>query len=387
MEEGYDNNVQPGSCPEEENDYGASQYVNNLLHSEWEGEEMEDPGFNLADLTPEEREVYELKMQLQEKRQNVCDTSLFNEAQTAQPVAVKIRRRRDLKGHLTKVYAMDWCTDARHVLSASQDSRLLVWDTYSGNKIHAIELKCSWVMCCSYAPSGNYVASGGLDNVCSVYDLNDEEGNLSGKAIKVLTGHDGYLGECQFLSDKQILTSSGDHMCILWDIATGHQITALKDHQGEVDCLSVLPDNNTFLSGSTDMTVKLWDLREGMCKQTLVGHQSDVVDCKWLSNGNNFVTASDDGIVRLFDIRSDQEIAQYSYEYPQAGVSCVDTSLSGRIIFAGYDDFNVILWDTLLGELVAVLSEHGAKVSCLGVDKDGVALCTGSWDNLLKIWN
>ena len=40
MEEGYDNNVQPGSCPEEENDYGASQYVNNLLHSEWEGEVM-----------------------------------------------------------------------------------------------------------------------------------------------------------------------------------------------------------------------------------------------------------------------------------------------------------------------------------------------------------
>ena len=29
--------------------------------------------------------------------------------------------------------------------------------------------------------SGNYVASGGLDNVCSVYDLNDEEGNLCGK--------------------------------------------------------------------------------------------------------------------------------------------------------------------------------------------------------------
>ena len=68
---------------------------------------MEDPGFNLADLTPEEREVYDLKMQLQEKRQDVCDTSLFNEAQTAQPVTVKIRRRRDLKGHLTKVCSLE----------------------------------------------------------------------------------------------------------------------------------------------------------------------------------------------------------------------------------------------------------------------------------------
>ena len=124
-----------------------------------------------------------------------------------------------------------------------------------------------------------------------------------------------------------------------------------------------------------------------MCKQTLVGHTSDVVDVKWLTNGCSFVAASDDGIVRLFDIRADQEISQYSYEFPAAGVSSVDTSYSGRIIFAGYDDFNVILWDTLLGEPLAVLSSHQAKVSCLGVDKDGVTLCTGSWDSTLKIWN
>lgn len=282
---------------------------------------------------------------------------------------------------------MEWSQDARHVLSASQDSRLLVWDTYSGNKIHAIELKCSWVMCCSYAPSGKLVASGGLDNVCSVYDLTDEDSSLSGRAIRVLSGHDGYLGECQFLSDQQILTSSGDHMCVLWDISTGQQITALKDHEGEVDTIAVLPDNNTFLSGSTDAMVKMWDLREGMCKQTLVGHESDVVDIEWLSNGNNFVTASDDGWVRLFDIRSDQVLTTYGYEEPYAGVSCVDSSMSGRVVFAGYDDFNVIAWDLLKGEDLATLSEHGGKISCLNVDKDGVTLCTGSWDNLLKTWN
>jgi hypothetical protein len=64
---------------------------------------MEDPGVNLADLTPEEREAYELKLQLQELREAKCDSSLFEKAEDAQPVTVKIRRRRDLKGHLTKV--------------------------------------------------------------------------------------------------------------------------------------------------------------------------------------------------------------------------------------------------------------------------------------------
>lgn len=38
-------------------------------------------------------------------------------------------------------------------------------------KVHAIPLRSSWVMTCAYAPSGAYVACGGLDNVCSIYSL------------------------------------------------------------------------------------------------------------------------------------------------------------------------------------------------------------------------
>jgi len=55
-------------------------------------------------------------------------------------------------------------------------------------------------------------------------------------------------------------------------------------------------------------------------------------------------------------------------------------------LFAGYDDFNCNVWDTLKGERVGVLAAHENRVSCLGVSSDGNALCTGSWDSLLKIW-
>lgn len=32
------------------------------------------------------------------------------------------------------------------------------------------------------------------------------------------------------------------------------------------------------------------------------------------------------------------------------------------------------------------LDQHRNRVSCIGVNVDGTALCTGSWDNMLKIW-
>lgn len=140
--------------------------------------------------------------------------------------------RRTLKGHLAKIYAMQWATDKRHLVSASQDGKLLVWDAFSTNKIYAIPLRSSWVMTCAYAPSGNFVASGGLDNICSLFSLIKKEAPV--RPARELTGHTGYLSCCRFLSDNQILTSSGDTTCVLWDVDAGVKMSEFTDHTGDV---------------------------------------------------------------------------------------------------------------------------------------------------------
>jgi guanine nucleotide-binding protein G(I)/G(S)/G(T) subunit beta-1 len=153
-----------------------------------------------------------------------------------------IKVRRTLKGHLAKIYAMSWANDRRHLVSASQDGKLLVWDAYTTNKIFAISLRSSWVMTCAYSPSGNFVASGGLDNMCSVFRLNSSSNyqyqtnsNVDvSKPARELIAHAGYLSCCRFLSDSQILTSSGDTTCILWDIDANAKIKEFADHTGDV---------------------------------------------------------------------------------------------------------------------------------------------------------
>ena len=37
--------------------------------------------------------------------------------------------------------------------------------------------------------------------------------------------------------------------------------------------------------------------------------------------------------------------------------------------------------------VAGVLAGHDNRVSCLGITEDGMAVCTGSWDSFLKIWN
>jgi hypothetical protein len=145
---------------------------------------------------------------------------------------VVMKVRRVLKGHLAKIYSMHWSADKRHLVSASQDGKLIVWDAYTTNKVQAIPLRSSWVMTCAYAPSGNFVACGGLDNVCSIYNLRSREGPV--RPARELSAHTGYLSCCRFINDRQILTSSGDMSCMLWDIDAGIKIEEFNDHTGDV---------------------------------------------------------------------------------------------------------------------------------------------------------
>merc|ERR1712008_568375 len=308
-------------------------------------------------------EAEQLKNAIRDGRKTACDTTLAQAAGTMEPIGrIQMRTRRTLRGHLSKIYAMHWGADSScssNLVSASQDGKLIVWGSYSTNKVHAIPLRSSWVMTCAYAPSGSFVACGGLDNICSIYSLKNREGNV--RVSRELPGHTGYLSCCRFLDDNKIVTSSGDMTCALWDIETGQQSTTYTGHTG--------------------------DIRDGMCKQTFPGHESDINAVTFFPHGTAFCTGSDDATVKLYDIRADQELAQYSHDNIICGVTSVAFSKSGRLLMAGYDDFNVNVWDTLRVKRAGVLAGHDNRVSCLGVTEDGMAVCTGSWDSFLKIWN
>jgi guanine nucleotide-binding protein G(I)/G(S)/G(T) subunit beta-1 len=197
------------------------------------------------------REAESLKEKIRAKKESSADTSrtyliptlnleralrsslVRAMAQEVDPLPrIVMRPRRTLRGHLAKIYAMHWAADRRHLVSASQDGKLIVWDAYTTNKVHAIPLRSSWVMTCAYSPSGNFVACGGLDNICSIYNLNSKQEGVKG--ARELSAHSGYLSCCRFINDRQIVTSSGDMTCMLWDIEAGVRIVEFNDHTGDV---------------------------------------------------------------------------------------------------------------------------------------------------------
>uniref|UniRef100_H9G9Z9 G protein subunit beta 1 n=1 Tax=Anolis carolinensis TaxID=28377 RepID=H9G9Z9_ANOCA len=310
----------------------------------------------MSELDQLRQEAEQLKNQIRDARKACADATLAQITANIDPVGrIQMRTRRTLRGHLAKIYAMHWGTDSRLLVSASQDGKLIIWDSYTTNKVRTILL--TWATCQWIPKTSNFLLTRTVVVrvflVCLLHTQNDF-----------------------FFRDSA-----------LWDIETGQQTTTFTGHTGDVMSLSLAPDSKCFVSGACDASAKLWDVREGMCRQTFTGHESDINAICFFPNGNAFATGSDDATCRLFDLRADQELMVYSHDNIICGITSVAFSKSGRLLLAGYDDFNCNVWDTLKADRAGVLAGHDNRVSCLGVTDDGMAVATGSWDSFLKIWN
>ena len=85
--------------------------------------------------------------------------------------ALKLKERKLFKGHTDKITALAWSGDSSRLLTASMDNSLIIWDSMSANKLYTIKMPSRYILCCGYSQSGNLVASGGLDNMCTVCKL------------------------------------------------------------------------------------------------------------------------------------------------------------------------------------------------------------------------
>jgi len=304
---------------------------------------------------------------------------------------LNLRQLRVLDGHFGKIYGMQWSNSSHDIVSASQDGQLVIWDPIKAKKKESILLTSSWVMTCTWSPSGYYVASGGLDNICTIHRLTSGEysgGSCERDTYQELSHHEGYISCCRFITDAEILTSSGDSTCILWDVEKRMPKLTFSDHIGDIMGISLNEGRTLFVSGSCDSTAKVFDPRSGpCCNMTFTGHMSDINAVKFFPNGKSFCTGSDDSSCMIFDLRARCQIGYFTDERNRCGVTSVCFSRSGKFMFSGNDSNYANIWDVVSNDLIGPLTGHTNRVAAVDLSYDGTAVCTASWDKFLRIWS
>ncbi|RZC79878.1 hypothetical protein C5167_042453 [Papaver somniferum] len=217
----------------------------------------------------------------------------------------------------------------------------------------------------------------------------------------MLSGHKGYASSCQYVPNKDadLITSSGDQTCVLWDMTTGQRVSVFSGESPSGHTADVLRYH--WISRSMH---RIYLFLVHLTQQLVCGIAAKVLElsvhirpkgrcehCKIFPDGQRFGTGSDDGACRLFDVRTGMSSRStisntMMVVYQQ---NSIGFSISGRLLFVGYSNGDCYVWGTSLAKVVLNLgslqNSHNGRISCLGLSADGSALCTGCWDIDLKV--
>jgi nucleoside phosphorylase len=132
-----------------------------------------------------------------------------------------------------------------------------------------------WVRACAVTPDGRHVVSASQDKTLKVWEL------ASGRSVATLAGHTHYVSACAVTPDgRHVISASQDQTLKVWELGSGRAVATLQGHTHWVTACAVTPDGRHVVSASLDKTLKVWELATSTCRLT---HRGDAAYSQSLS--------------------------------------------------------------------------------------------------------
>ncbi|MDX2263668.1 MAG: WD40 repeat domain-containing protein [Hyphomicrobiales bacterium] len=298
-----------------------------------------------------------------------------------------------LEGHEDVVNAVAVSSDAKTVVSGSEDKTVKLWEVETGKLIRTFAGSTS-VNAVAILPDGKTIVSGSGE-----YRENDDNVRLweagTGKLIRTLGGHGDLVTAVAVTGDgKTIVSGSCDQAIILWDVGTGKSIRVLTNPndnpqpqegvENYIFDLTISEDGKIIVSGTRFNEAILWDVGTGNLIHSFK-HERHVYTVAILPDGKTIVSGSGDKTVKLWDARTGKLIR--TLEGHKSAVRAVAVSPDGKTVVSGSEDATLKLWDAATGSLVHTLEGHMSVVRAAAFAPDGKTVVSGSNDKTLKLWD
>jgi WD40 repeat protein len=110
------------------------------------------------------------------------------------------------------------------------------------------------VLSFAISPDSKTLVSGSLDTTIKVWDL------ASGKAVRTLDGHWGWVKSLLISRDGQNLVSASYKVIKVWNLATGAEVHTLNGHVDLINTIALSRDGQTLVSGGEDRKIHVWGI-------------------------------------------------------------------------------------------------------------------------------
>lgn len=203
-------------------------------------------------------------------------------------------------GHAAPVSAGGFTPDGKTIVSASEDSTLIIWDPKTAVARFRISgedgrFHQGMITSIAFHPDSQLIATASADNTLKILHLENH---------KILTtfAHNAEIERVAFCPTLPILASgSSDGKICLWDIQTLRQRHVLEHD----DCIVKLEWHKTapyLASTSVDKVTKVWDGRNGQAMHEFKGGRAAILDMAISTNHQAIITVGDDRIARVYHL-------------------------------------------------------------------------------------
>ncbi|CAN6674895.1 nuclear distribution protein Pac1p [Trichomonascus vanleenenianus] len=203
-----------------------------------------------------------------------------------------------LTGHDHTISAVRFTPSGNHLISASRDRTIRVWDVKTGYAIRTIHGHTDWIK--SVAPSldSEFILSAGIDQTARITQFSNGEAKL------VFIGHEHVIENAVFAPKEAY-----------------PYLAALEGLKAPVSS-SYSSSFEYIATASRDKTIKLWNTRQE-CIKTLVGHDNWVRELVFHPSGMYLISVSDDKTMRCWDLSQQGRCVKVIQDAHNHFISCI----------------------------------------------------------------
>jgi WD40 repeat protein/tRNA A-37 threonylcarbamoyl transferase component Bud32 len=283
-------------------------------------------------------------------------------------------------GHTSWVSTVAFNPVLPMIASGGLDDIIRVWDLETGELTHSLAGHSRGINHLVFSPKGQVLASCSDDDTIRVWNLG------TGKILHTLQGHRRDVTSLDIGSQGFLLVSGSEDCSIgLWKLDSGSLLKTLSSpNSGMIRCVAMTMDEQFVVSGGFDNKIWIWQLANGEVFKVLSGHLNSVNDVALSQNGRLIASASKDKTVRLWSLRSGNLI--HALQGHTREVNSVALTPDQRTVVSASGDSTLKVWDTKTGELVETLMEHANSVTAVDIAASGEYMASASSDKTIKLW-
>ncbi len=295
--------------------------------------------------------------------------------------------------------SMEFSSDGRNLLTASNWDRVDVWDVSTAKPIVSMGHRDT-VNSATYSPDEKMIASGSDDGTVKFWDA------TTGELINEIIGHlSTEIYSVVYSPDGSTLTCGTESEIRFWNPQSGELLNTITEPSCNVYTIAYSSDEKMFATGGTSKKARLWDTKTGRFLGSFSGHKETISSVTFSPDGS--MLASGGGVEKRKIGNQKETVGNYSvclWEIRTGGqyligdrladftqhtepVTTVIFSPDGKTLASSSHDKTIQLWDVDTRTHLKSLLGHEDAVTAVVYSADGSTLFSGSLDGTIRLWN